>query len=123
MILKKYYVETDENENVIILKFNKNISWETILLELDSTQTFALLRFSNDNARQGAKHLTDNGFECLYIPTTPIDEITTNYSWFIYSIASYCIIEKYSIYDFLHSIPVESIDDRRQVTLVRKKWI
>lgn len=80
----------------------------------------ALLRFSNDNARIGASELTTNGLEYVYIPQTPIADITTDTAWLYTAIAKYLIIEKYSAYDVISEIPVEGNESRKTVSTVKR---
>lgn len=88
---------------------------------LNLSQNTALLRFSNDNAKQGAAELSKTGTDFVYVPKTPISEIATNISWLYNAIAQYFIIPKYSIYDFMDEIPEESIGDRKIRGYIQKQ--
>ncbi len=80
----------------------------------------ALLRFSNDNARFGADELTTAGLEHIYIPQTPIADITTDTAWLYSAIAKYIIIENYSAYDLIAEIPVEGNESRKTLSTIKK---
>lgn len=95
-------------------------NWATeVLSNIVPDKTSALLRFSNDNARIGASELTTNGLEYVYIPQTPIADITTDTAWLYTAIAKYLIIEKYSAYDVISEIPVEGNESRKTVSTVK----
>lgn len=79
-----------------------------------------LLRFYNNNARIGASELTTNGLKYVYIPKTPIADITTDTAWLYTAIAKYLIIEKYSAYDVISEIPVEGNESRKTVSIIKE---
>lgn len=83
--------------------------------------TCALLRYKRDDARNGAMTLSENGVPFTFIPRPPISDITTDVSWLYNAIAQYCIIPKYSIYDFVDEIPEESIGDRHIIAFLNRK--
>lgn len=87
---------------------------------MDASKKSALLRFSNDNARLGANELTTAGIEHIYIPQTPIADITTDTAWLYSAVAKYMIIEKYSVYDLIAEIPVEGNESRKTVSAIKK---
>ena len=96
-------------------------NWATeVLSNIVPDKKSALLRFSNDNARIGASELTTNGLEYVYIPQTPIADITTDTAWLYTAIAKYLIIEKYSAYDVISEIPVEGNESRKTVSTVKR---
>lgn len=80
-----------------------------ILNELDLSKKTAVLRYSNDNARVAAELLSDDINEFIYVPTPPIASITTNTAWLYTAIASFFIIEAYSVYDIIQVIPDEAV--------------
>ena len=88
--------------------------------QIDATKKSALLRFSNANAKSGAERLTESGIEHVYIPQTPIADITTDTAWLYSAIAKYLVIDKYSAYDVISEIPVEGDESRKTVTAIRK---
>jgi hypothetical protein len=83
---------------------------------LQADKTSALLRSQKDyspktkkyGASDGADSLTTNGLTHIFIPPTPIDDITTNSAWLYMSIASYIMLDSYSAYNFISDIPTES---------------
>lgn len=96
-------------------------NWASEVLKyIDPSKKSALLRFSNDNARIGASELSTNEVEYIYIPQTPIAEITTDTAWLYSAIAKYFIMEKYSVYDVISEIPVEGNETRKLVSAVKR---
>jgi superfamily I DNA/RNA helicase len=92
--------------NNIIQKITENV---------DLTKKFALLRFSNFNAKRYANLLKTNGVECVYIPQIPILDITTKSAWLYIAIAKYIVIKNYSVYDFYNDIPSESDNEKYKI--------
>ncbi len=111
---------TENIDNIVWLSPTK-ANWATeVLSNIVPDKKSALLRFSNDNARIGASELTTNGLEYVYIPQTPIADITTDTAWLYTAIAKYLIIEKYSAYDVISEIPVEGNESRKTVSTVKR---
>lgn len=109
------------NLNNIIWLSPTIANWASEVLKyIDPSKKSALLRFSNDNARIGASELSTNGVEYIYIPQTPIAEITTDTAWLYSAIAKYFIMEKYSVYDVISEIPVEGNETRKLVSAVKR---
>ena len=102
---RSLYNPTENIDNIVWLSPTK-ANWATeVLSNIVPDKKSALLRFSNDNARIGASELTTNGLEYVYIPQTPIADITTDTAWLYTAIAKYLIIEKYSAYDVISEMP------------------
>lgn len=70
--------------------------------------------------RSGANDLTASGLKFVYIPQTPIADITTETAWLYLAIARYIIVEKYSAYDLISEIPVEGNESRKTVSAIKK---
>lgn len=108
------FYKPDTDKSAIIFVNTTADAWgRDVIACLDSEKTCALLRFSNDNAKNGANELSGLGKEFVYIPKTPISDISTESAWLYNAIAQYFIIPKYSIYDFMDEIPDESVGDRK----------
>jgi superfamily I DNA/RNA helicase len=114
-------VVNPQNSNNIVWIVSTNDAWASkALLLLDANMTSALLRSQNEyssktgkyGASDGADLLTSNGMEHIYIPPTPIDNITTSSAWLYFAIASYVLISTYSAYDFYNEIPAEAEPER-----------
>ena len=117
---RSLYNPTENIDNIVWLSPTK-ANWVTeVLSNIVPDKKSALLRFSNDNARIGASELTTNGLEYVYIPQTPIADITTDTAWLYTAIAKYLIIEKYSAYDVISEIPVEGNESRKTVSTVKR---
>ncbi len=113
--------EATENLDNIVWLTPTTTNWATeVVSQIDSSKKTALLRFSNDNARIGADELTATGIEYIYIPQTPIADITTDTAWLYSAIAKSIIIEKYSAYDLISEIPVEGNESRKTVSTIKK---
>lgn len=109
-----------EDLSSIILISPKTSNWAIEVLEyISPDKKTALLRYKNDNARKGANELTENGLPFIYIPQTPIADITTETAWLYLSIAKYIILEKYSVYDLISEIPVEGNENRKTVSAIK----
>jgi ATP-dependent exoDNAse (exonuclease V) beta subunit len=78
---RELYKATENLDDIVWLT-PTTTNWATaVVSQIDSGKKTALLRFSNDNARRGADELTAAGIEHIYIPQTPIADITTDTSW------------------------------------------
>ena len=114
------YKPVDDPDSIVMIS-PKTPNWAAeVLSHVSSDKRTALLRFSNDNARSGANDLTANGLKCVYIPQTPIADITTETAWLYFAIAKYIIVEKYSVYDLISEIPVEGNESRKTVSAIKK---
>lgn len=80
-----------------------------ILDKINNGKKTAVLRYSNYNAKGSAKDLADIGMNIVYVPQPPIVSITTNTAWLYTAIASYFIIDTYSVYDIIQIIPDEAV--------------
>jgi superfamily I DNA/RNA helicase len=117
---RSLYNPTENLDNIVWIT-PTTANWATeVISHMDKSRKSALLRFSNDNARFGANELTTAGIEHIYIPQTPIAEITTETAWLYSAIAKYIIIEKYSVYDLISEIPVEGNESRKTVSAITR---
>lgn len=118
---KDLYIK-DTNTSSIILLNTTSTKWkQDIITFLDLSKNTALLRFSNANAKKGAEEMSSSGTKFIYVPKTPISEITTNVSWLYNAIAQYFILPKYSEYDFINEIPEESIGNRKIMNYIKSQ--
>lgn len=114
------YKPTENLDNIVWLSATKT-NWVTeVLSNISPEKKSALLRYSKDNARIGASKLTTGGLEYVYIPPTPIDDITTDAAWLYTAIAKYFILKKYSVYDIISEIPVEGNESHKTVSNIKK---
>lgn len=117
---RNLYSPTENIDNIVWLS-PIEANWATeVLSNIDPDRKSALLRFYNNNARIGASELTTNGLKYVYIPKTPIADITTDTAWLYTAIAKYLIIEKYSAYDVISEIPVEGNESRKTVSIIKE---
>ena len=117
---RSLYNPTENLDNIIWITPTATNWAAEVISQMDTSRKSALLRFSNDNARLGADKLTAAGIEHIYIPQTPIADITTDTAWLYSAIAKYIIIEKYSTYDLIAEIPVEGNESRKTVATIKK---
>lgn len=104
------FVRDIEDVSAIRLVCTNSSDWPAdIIEELDLSKKTAVLRYSNDNARIAAELLSYDTNEFIYVPTPPIMSITTNSAWLYTAIASFFIIETYSVYDIIQVIPDEAV--------------
>lgn len=107
--------------NSIIWLTPSEANWVSEALSyINPNHKTALLRFSNDNAKLGANQLSANGVEFIYIPQTPIADITTETAWLYSAVAKFLLIETYSVYDLISEIPVEGNESRKNVSTIKK---
>ncbi|CQR73437.1 DNA helicase II [Sporomusa ovata DSM 2662] len=113
------HVPIDSIDNIVYLSATSN-TWVTeVLKKIDASQNSALLRFSNANAKSGALLLERQGMEYVYIPQTPIADITTDSAWLYSAVAKYMILDQYSVYDLISEIPVEGNDSKKNVATIK----
>lgn len=73
----------------------------------DINKEIAILVRKNDDAREICKIINDLGYNFVYIPRTPLDNLgTQNVNTFM-ELAKYSKDNHYSIYDFINAIPGE----------------
>lgn len=117
---RNYYKPISNLENIIILD-TTSFDWAHNVLKLLNTgKRTALLRYSNDNAKLGADELSERGSNFIYIPQTPIADITTESAWLYNAVAKSFILDKYSVYDFISEIPSEGTESRAAVSQVKR---
>lgn len=118
---KHLYIKTDNLGEILLISSTANNWVKDTIGSIDSSKSTALLRYRNNDAQNGAEQLSINGIEFKYIPTPPINYITTTTSWLYNSVAKYVILEKYSVYDLISEIPVEGNEDKAIVSILKKK--
>lgn len=112
-----------EDLSSVIMICARSDNWvESVIPYLDSNKKCALLRYSNANAEEGAKCLTEGNMEFTYIPQTPIADITTEVAWLYNAIAKFFILPKYSVYDFRNEIPNEVVGNKRILNYIKKTF-
>jgi superfamily I DNA/RNA helicase len=92
----------------------------SVARHLDPNKKCALLRYSKANAEAGANALADGNMEFIYVPQSPIADITTNAAWLYNAIAKYFILPQYSAYDFRDEIPNEVVGNRKILSYIKK---
>lgn len=110
---RNLYTKIEDLSRIVFVSSTRKNWVQDILPYINLEQECALLRFKNENAKIGAEMLSSSGVDFVYVPKTPISEISTNVAWLYSAIAQYFILQKYSIYDFLNDIPEEAIGDRK----------
>ena len=114
---KDLYVE-DKGNNIIWIDTSSELWAQKVRGHIDETKKTALLRFSNDNAKQGALALSNYDIDFVYIPQLPIATITNESAWLYLSVANYIVLEQYSVYDFISEIPVEGEKSRKNINQI-----
>lgn len=117
---RNLYTPTESLDNIIWITPTAEKWAAKVISQIDISKKTALLRFSNDNAKLGADELTAAGIEHIYIPQTPIADITTDTAWIYLAVAKYFIIENYSAYDLIAEIPVEGNESRKTVSVIKR---
>ena len=113
------YKKTENLDNIILVNLMSENWTLDVIPEIDEKKTSVLLRHSNKDAKKGATKLTEAGMEYVYIPQTPISDITTKTAWLYNSIAKYMILEKYSIYNLISEIPVEGNESKKSIQIIK----
>ena len=114
------YKAVDDLSSVIVICTTSSNWVSSVEQHLDPNKKCALLRYSKANAEAGAKALTDGNMEFIYVPQTPIADITTDAAWLYNAIAKYFILPKYSAYDFRDEIPNEVVGNRKILSYIKK---
>ena len=114
------YKAVDDLSSVIVICTTSSNWVSSVEQHLDPNKKCALLRYSNANAEAGAKALTDGDMEFIYVPQTPIADITTDAAWLYNAIAKYFILSQYSAYDFRDEIPNEVVGNRKILSYIKK---
>lgn len=114
------YNPVDDLSSVIMVCATATNWVSSIFPYLDKNKKCALLRYSNANAALGAKELAAYNLDFIYIPQTPIANITTESAWLYSAVAKYFILPKYSAYDFRDEIPNEVIGNKRILSYIKK---
>lgn len=104
------FVRNISDVSAIRLVCTNSTEWASdVIKEIDLSKKTAVLRYSRDNAKAAAEFLSDDTNEFVYVPIPPIASITTNTAWLYTAIASYFIIDTYSIFDIIQVIPDEAV--------------
>lgn len=114
------YKTIDDLSSVIVIRTTMPNWVASVTQYLDRNKKCALLRYRKVNAESGAKALTEGNMEFVYIPQTPISEITTDAAWLYNAIAKYFILPKYSVYDFRDEIPDEVFGNKKILNYIKK---
>ena len=118
---KKLYMPTDDLSSILLISTTIDNWAKDVLANIDPNKKSALLRFTNNCAKTGANDLKNNQISYVYIPQTPISDITTNAAWLYSAIAKYIILEKYSHYDLISEIPVEGNENLKTTSIIKTK--
>lgn len=79
--------------------------------EIDLDKEITIIINYNDDARECAERLNEQGYNFQFIPRTPIDDNTPN-NHLLYQLVCYVIDNNFSIYDLIENI---NVDSRRQM--------
>jgi len=117
----RHLITQPQNNGNIAWVYATNKDWASKVTGLiDADKTSALLRgqkvtskTGKYGAQEGADMLTANGIQHTFIPSTPIDDITSNSAWLYTAIARFVLIDTYSRFDFIEDIPAEAEANRK----------
>ena len=113
------YAPLASMEKIVILHTDYSC-WATEALKyVDPSKSSALLRYSRQNADNGATNLTDAGVEHIFVPQPPLMDVTTNTAWLYLTIAKYFILENYSEYDLIGEIPAEGEAAKTRIRTIK----
>jgi len=74
---------------------------------IDPDKSSALLGRYHKSLSAGAEALSAQGVDYIYVPQSPLMDVTTNTAWLYLAIAKHFILQHYSVYDLISEIPVE----------------
>ncbi len=114
------YSPIEKLDQVFLVNTSEENWCNDVLKYVDKSSNCALLRFSNNNAQNGAEVLNNNGMDMVYIPQIPIVDITTESAWIYNTLAKIFILDKYSVYDLISEIPTEESVSRSKVSEIKK---
>ncbi|OPJ62568.1 UvrD-helicase domain-containing protein [Clostridium oryzae] len=114
------YKKVTNLQSIYLINTTKAKWMDAVLEYIDTNEKTALLRYSKLNAKEGADKLSLKGTKFVYIPPTPIADITTDVAWLYNAIANYFIVDTYSAYDLLEEVPDEAIGNKKVVSYVKK---
>lgn len=117
---RNLYTPVEDLSSVIVVCARKDNWIASIIPFLDKEKKCALLRFKNEDAKDGAQELTEANIDFTYIPQTPISNITTETAWLYNAVAKFFILPKYSAYDFRDEIPNEVLGNKKILNYVKK---
>lgn len=86
---RNLYKDVEDLSSIIVIWTTMSKWVASVIQYFDINKKCALLRYSQNNAKGGAKALTDGDMEFTYVPQTPISEITTDAAWLYNAIAKY----------------------------------
>lgn len=74
---------------------------------LDTKKEIGILVRTNNEAREICKLLNEDGYNFVFVPRTPLDDLGTQNAGFYIELAKFSKNSRYSIYDLLNQIPRE----------------
>jgi len=104
---RNLYIPLVSVENIIWLSTDYDHWAAEALKHIIPGKSSSLLRYSRQNAENGARDLVDAGVEYIFVPQPPLMDVTTSAAWLYLSIAKHFILEHYSAYDLVSEIPAE----------------
>ncbi len=117
---RELYKAVDDLSSIIMVCATTDNWADSVLPYIDSEKKCALLRYKNANAEAGANELTDRNIEFIYVPQTPIADITTETAWLYNAVAKFFILPKYSAFDLRDEIPNEVVGNRKILNYLKK---
>lgn len=74
---------------------------------LDINKEIAILVRTNNEASEICKLLNEDGYNFVFVPRTPLDDLGTQYVGIYTGLAKFSKNSRYSIYDFMNEVPLE----------------
>lgn len=111
----KRYKELKKVNNVIGVESDIN---PLDLLDFDKGIVI-LLRIAKNIAKELEKDLNNDGYDFVYIPRTPLDDLGTENAYILMELAKYSKNPNYTIYDLINELPVElSVNEIKSIDKV-----
>lgn len=76
--------------------------------------------YGKESALCDSKVLFQKGFDFVYIPTSPIDDITTKTAWLYMAVARFILLDDFTVFDFMNEVPVEGDVESKSTNIIRK---
>ena len=123
--------EKSECENRITIVNRKIADWTEVITDLlDKDKSSALLRnydntpyFGKESSMCGSKKLGQKGVDFVYIPTAPIESITTKAAWLYMAVARFILLEDFTVFDFINEVPVEGDVENKSASVIKKHLV
>ncbi|MCL2051809.1 MAG: ATP-dependent helicase [Lachnospiraceae bacterium] len=123
--------EKSANRKEIFIVDRNTDNWADVVVSLlDKNKSSALLRnydkksyFAKESSLCGSRILKQAGIDFIYIPTAPIEDITTKTAWLYMAIARFILLNDFTVFDFINEVPAEGDVENKTANMIKKHLI